>query len=394
MGSIKLGQAISMAANFLGAKSSSAASPKQSAVDLLRESPLEMNSSRKSSTAHLVKNPLAFTSLQYPRDLGIDGGHFIIFYSISNNKSIDIDQKFAKSIGMKMDQEDIMEDYEVAVGPGGRYGTETRQRKVGNKYGVKKLKKSKNGGEITLGRPAPNSVLTGGLSTHTMVTGGVSLYMPPGIKATYSASTGHSELGKAGMLAGSVSRMMAAKSTSAAIEEALKGLGGFALTAARDLAVGVGETMGLGDIDGAISKVTATAQNNFSEAIFEKINARSFSYTFKLIARNKEEAQDINKIVKFFKFHMHPELDMANGGRYFRTPSEFEIHYAYNDQKNNYLHELSRCVCSDVEVSYGDGDFQSFRQFDGEGAAPVEVSLALTFTETTVLTKKEIADNY
>jgi hypothetical protein len=160
------------------------------------------------------------------------------------------------------------------------------------------------------------------------------------------------------------------------------------------LAVGVGETLGLGDIDGAISKVTATAQNNFSEAIFEKINARTFSYTFKLIARNKDEAADINKIIKFFKFHMHPELDMANGGRYFRVPSEFEIHYAYNDQKNNYLHELSRCVCSDVEVSYGDGDFQSFRQIDGDGAPPVEVTLALTFTETTILTKQQIMDNY
>ena len=385
MGSIKLGQAISMAANFLGAKSSSSASPKQKAADLLKESPLEMKTG--SPTAHLVKNPLAFTSLQYPRDLGTGGGHFIIFYSISNNKSMDIDQKFNKSIGVKIDSEDVYDgnsDFAQVIG---------KKYKVNNKK-IGKLKNRKNGSDIVIGRPAPNSVLTGGLSTHTTVTGGVSLYMPPGIKATYSASTGHSELGKAGMLAGSVSRMMAAKSTSAAIEEALKGLGGFALTAARDLAVGVGETMGLGDIDGAISKVTATAQNNFSEAIFEKINARTFSYTFKLIARNQDEAKDINKIVKFFKFHMHPELDMANGGRYFRTPSEFEIHYAYNDQKNNYLHELSRCVCSDVEVSYGDGDFQSFRQFDAEGAAPVEVSLALTFTETTILTKKEIADNY
>ena len=383
MGSIKLGQAISMAANFLGAKSSSSASPKQKAADLLKESPLEMKTG--SPTAHLVKNPLAFTSLQYPRDLGTGGGHFIIFYSISNNKSMDIDQEFNKSIGVKIDSEDIPDasGMDHATGGGGK-----RYKKIG------KLKQRKNGSDIVIGRPAPNSVLTGGLSTHTTVTGGVSLYMPPGIKATYSAATGHSELGKAGMLAGSISRMMAAKSTEAAISEALKGLGGFALTAARDLAVGVGETMGLGDIDGAISKVTATAQNNFSEAIFEKINARSFSYTFKLIARNQDEVKDINKIVKFFKFHMHPELDMANGGRYFRTPSEFEIHYAYNDQKNNYLHELSRCVCSDVEVSYGDGDFQSFRQFDGEGAAPVEVSLALTFMETTVLTKKEIADNY
>ena len=377
MGSIKLGQAISMAANFLGAKSSSAASPKQKAADLLKESPLEMKTG--SPTAHLVKNPLAFTSLQYPRDLGTGGGHFIIFYSISNTKSLKEDNKFNESIGVKIDSEDI----------------DQRFQKAGdNGYGIKKLKQRKNGSDIVIGRPAPNSVLTGGLSTHTTVTGGVSLYMPPGIKASYSASTGHSELGKAGMLAGSISRMMASKSTEAGITEALKGLGGFALTAARDIAVGVGQTMGLGDIDGAISKVTATAQNNFSEAIFEKINARSFSYTFKLIARNQDEAKDINKIIKFFKFHMHPELDMANGGRYFRTPSEFEIHYAYNDQKNNYLHELSRCVCNSVEVSYGDGDFQSFRQFDAEGAAPVEISLALGFTETTVLTKKEIADNY
>ena len=383
MGSIKLGQAISMAANFLGAKSSSSASPKQKAADLLKESPLEMKTG--SPTAHLVENPLAFTSLQYPRDLGTGGGHFIIFYSISNNKSLDEDQKFNKSIGVSIDSEDIPEYYDTATGTS---GGGKKYKKIG------KLKNRKNGSDIVIGRPAPNSVLTGGLATHTTVTGGVSLYMPPGIKASYSASTGHSELGKAGMAAGAISRMMASKSTEAGITEALKGLGGFALTAARDMAVGLGETMGLGDIDGAISKVTATAQNNFSEAIFEKINARTFSYTFKLIARNQDEAKDINKIVKFFKFHMHPELDMANGGRYFRTPSEFEIHYAYNDQKNNYLHELSRCVCSDVEVSYGDGDFQSFRQFDGEGAAPVEVSLALTFMETTILTKKEIADNY
>ncbi len=374
---------MSVANSFLGGSKGTSKVPKQAAADLLKKSPLEMKAS--AGQAHLVGNPLAFTSLQYPRNLGVDGGHFIIFYSISNNKSMDIDQKFNESIGVKIDSEDVttydgIHDYT---------GTTTKKyKKIG------KLKQSKNGGDIQIGRPAPNSVLTGGLSTHTTVTGGVSLYMPPGIKASYSAVTGHSELGKAGMLAGSISRMMAAKSTEGAITEALKGLGGFALTAARDMAVGVGETMGLGDIDGAISKVTATAQNNFSEAIFEKIDARSFSYTFKLIARNKNEAQDINKIVKFFKFHMHPELDMANGGRYFRTPSEFEIHYAYNDQKNNYLHELSRCVCSGVDVEYGSGDFQTFRQFDAEGAAPVEVSLTLNFTETTVLTKQQIADNY
>ena len=382
MGSIKLGSALSVVSQFLGqGKSGGGGTPKMKAASLLKESPLEMK--KGSPTAHLVKNPLAFTSIQFPRDLGTGGGHFIIFYSISNNDSLTTDTKFNKEIGVSIDSK---ADYDAS---GMDHATET-----GRSYNIKKLKKSKNGGEIQIGRPAANSVLTGGLQTHSQVTGGVSLYMPPGIKASYSADTGHSELGKAGMIAGSISRMMAAKDTTTAIEEALKGLGGFALTAARDMAVGVGETIGLGDIDGAISKVTATAQNNFSEAVFKKINERSFSYSFKLIARNKDEAQDIQKIIKFFKFHMHPELDTANGSRYSRVPSEFEIHYAYNDQKNNYLHELSRCVCNSVDVDYGGGDFQSFRQFDDEGAAPVEITLSLGFTETTLLTKQQIADNY
>jgi hypothetical protein len=45
-------------------------------------------------------------------------------------------------------------------------------------------------------------------------------------------------------------------------------------------------------------------------------------------------------------------------------------------------------------VDYGGGDFQTFRQFDNEGAAPVNISLSLAFTETTVLTKREIVDGY
>ena len=126
MGSIKLGQAISMAANFLGAKSSSSASPKQKAADLLKKSPLEMKSG--SPTAHLVGNPLAFTSLQYPRDLGVDGGHFIIFYSISNNKSLKEDNKFNKKIGVSIDSEDVT----TYAGDTDYYGTKSKNIQLKN----------------------------------------------------------------------------------------------------------------------------------------------------------------------------------------------------------------------------------------------------------------------
>jgi hypothetical protein len=387
MPSIKLSQIIGAANSFLGSSRGISQNPKAAAVDLLKKNPLELDHS-KSPTAHLTRNPLEFQHIQFPEDLGQDGGHYMIFYSISNNKSLkSIDKEFyEKNKGLAIDSEDITESFTDDDG-----GTYERKK---SKYSIKKLKTRRGGESISIGKPAANSVLTGGLQTHTTVTGGVALYMPPGIKSSYSAETGHSELGLAGMAAGTISRAMGSKSTEGQVTEFLKGIGGGALSAARKMAIGIGESMGLGDISGAITKVTATAENNFSEAVFERINPRQFSYTFSLMARNKQEALTIQKIIKFFKFHMHPELDAASGGRFFRVPSEFEIHYAYNDQKNNYLHELSRCVCNSVEVDYGGGDFQTFRQFDNEGAAPVNISLSLAFTETTVLTKREIVDGY
>ena len=393
MPSIKLSQIIGAANSFLGSSRGISQNPKAAAVDLLKKNPLELDHS-KSPTAHLTRNPLEFQHIQFPEDLGQDGGHYMIFYSISNNKSLkSIDKEFyEKNKGLAIDSEDITKLEQTTTAPG--QASQYKKVKTGSKYSIKKLKTRRGGEEITIGKPAANSVLTGGLQTHSTVTGGVALYMPPGIKSSYSAETGHSELGLAGMAAGTISRTIGANSTEASVTEFLKGIGGGALSAARKMAIGIGESMGLGDISGAITKVTATAENNFSEAVFERINPRQFSYTFSLIARNKQEALTIQKIIKFFKFHMHPELDAASGGRFFRVPSEFEIHYAYNDQKNNYLHELSRCVCNSVEVDYGGGDFQTFRQFDNEGAAPVNVSLSLAFTETTVLTKREIVDGY
>jgi len=92
---------------------------------------------------------------------------------------------------------------------------------------------------------------------------------------------------------------------------------------------------------------------------------------------------------------MHPSLNFdVAGGRYFKVPSEFEIHYAYQGQLNNYLNKISRCVLTGCEVNYGGEEFTTFRQFDNDGAAPVQISMTLSFTETEIMTKETIADGY
>ena len=57
-----------------------------------------------------------------------DGGHYMIFYSISNNKSLTADKEFNDKIGVSIDSEDIYEDNSDFA----RY-TETRTTKYSSK---------------------------------------------------------------------------------------------------------------------------------------------------------------------------------------------------------------------------------------------------------------------
>ena len=38
--------------------------------------------------------------------------------------------------------------------------------------------------------------------------------------------------------------------------------------------------------------------------------------------------------------------------------------------------------------------FSTFRQFDNDGAAPVQIEMTLSFTETEIMTKETIAQGY
>jgi len=372
MPSIKLGQLMSLANRFSG-NALSNQQAKAAASNLLKQSPLEIPDA-KAPTSHMSADTLTFAPIQFPSDLGNDEqGHFMIFYSISNKHST-LDQPFMKELGAGVS---------TGEGPAG-----------GASYSVATLKSSRNGDSVKVGK-TPRNTVAAKSPTHTQVTGAVALYMPPGIKAEYSVENGETELGLAGLATKSIINTATAVDTEAQIDAFLKGVGGFALDAAKKIGVGLGEGAGLGNITGALSKVSGLAENPFVEVVFERVNPRKFTYSFNLQARTQKEVQDINKIITFFKFHMHPEMENdVSGGRYFKVPSEFEIHYAYNGQINNYLNKISRCVLTGTSVDYGEGGFTTFRQFDDQGAAPVSINMTLSFTEAEILTKDMIMEGY
>jgi hypothetical protein len=380
MASIKLGQLLALGGGLTQGLTSNLTGQqtKAAAQDLLKKSKLEIPSI-KEPTAHMKADPLAFSQIQFPADLGnSEQGHYMIFYTVSSKHSTATDLKFAEDLKLKstgsfqgFSDADIIFNYDIPS-----------------------LRSKRGGDEIKIGKGTTNSV-NSKRPVHNIVTSAIALYMPPAIKVSYSVNNGPTELGLGGLGAKMFAETTSASSSEDQIGAFLKGAGGFALEATKRLGIGLSEAAGVGDVSGAITKITGFAENPFSEVVFEKVNHRQFSYTFNLQARNKDEVTSIDKIIKLFKFHMHPELENdISGGRYFKVPSEFEIHYAYKDQVNNYLNKISRCVLTDVSVDYGGDQFSTFRQFDDLGAAPVNVQLALSFTETEIMTKNLIAQGY
>ncbi len=377
MASIKLGSLISLGSGILKNALASQQS-KSMAQDLLKTSKLELRD-KKAPTAHMQSDPLEFTNIRFPRDLGnTDNGHYMIFYIISNTHSKFADKQF---------NEQLLGSAFVTETAVGDFDSETT-------YNVARLRDGRTNSAVKIGRPTKNSV-TSERSTHSVATAAVALYMPPGINVKYGVDNGQTDLGIAGVGARTGVAVAGAKNDEEQMKAFLSGLGGVGMEAAKRLGIGTLEAFGAGDVGGAITKITGFAENPFSEVVFKGVGHRDFSYTYNLTARNKEEVEDINKIITLFKYHMHPSLNFdVAGGRYFKVPSEFEIHYAYQGQINNYLNKISRCVLTGCEVNYGGDEFTTFRKFDSDGAAPVQISMTLSFTETEIMTKETIAQGY
>ena len=127
------------------------------------------------------------------------------------------------------------------------------------------------------------------------------------------------------------------------------------------------------------------------ENAFKSVPFRDFTFTFDLIPKNAEEMEQMHQIIKVFKYYMSPAI--SEQGQ-LGVPSEFQITYAYRENKNNYIPTISRCMLTACNVDYApDSKFHTFYP-DSEGAPPVASTMELSFTELEIMTKETIAKGY
>jgi hypothetical protein len=139
----------------------------------------------------------------------------------------------------------------------------------------------------------------------------------------------------------------------------------------------------------ALSSASGLAANPKKEQVFKNVDFRTFSFEYSFFPRNSDESDKIKEIIKMFKLHMHPEYKDSNGFL-FIYPSEFDIFYYINGAENMNLNRHTSCVLTDMNVNYTPNSM--FNAF--ENGMPTQINISLTFKELSILTKKDIEDNF
>jgi hypothetical protein len=189
---------------------------------------------------------------------------------------------------------------------------------------------------------------------------------------------------------------MARNDFASAQSELMGAAKGVAFEAAKRMgSVFVGDLAGVDGsaVTGLANKAFGQATNPYMEVLYKGTGLRTFDYKFTFSPRNERETEDVQKIIKMFRFHMLPEMQGSNE-RFLTLPSTFDIHYMYQfdsevANENSFYSKIATCVLVSCGVDYTPGGVKSFAS-----GAPTQITMDLNFQETEMLTKQHVDKGY
>ena len=374
----------------------------------LRKSPIELNQS-VGPTSILDDDTFNFSSISYPRDVTQDmqNGHYMLFYINVQNKT---KYKYTAAEPSVAGIGNYVTTGDVGVPQLGIQNTlktefvtnstedASYSENLVKRGGTGTINKS-NGVDLRKGKKAMTG-FSSVMPTTTRITDSIAIYLPADVKdATTASYNNAAEMGVIGLAAaGGVGfvQAMGRNDFQAAAGSLLGSAKGIIMEAAKRM--GSEFAGGLSGVDpeaitGFANKAFGQATNPYMEVIFEKVGMRTFSYNFTFSPRNEDETQDVQRIIKMFRFHMLPEMQGANE-RFLTLPSTFDIHYMYQmstdiAKENNFYSKIATCVLNGVDVDYTPDGVKSFAS-----GAPTQIKMGLNFMETEMLTKEHVSQGY
>ena len=286
----------------------------------------------------------------------------------------------------------------------------------------------------------------------------VYLAMPPQLATAYQAGYQKVDVGIVGQGALEMFSGGNASASAEALQKATRGmLPEFTSSGVAQILNGASGMLGLaGQLNpNTIQALTqGKVFNPYSEQIFNSMGFRTHTFNFKLVSRNAREAQEIKSIIRYLKVGMAPKVEdattnkegLGSGGsdpisnkireeiglgkendkaeewggifqstqgrgknqRFFRTPDHYDLKFvraedgrlvwAGNQQDNptRTMHfKIHPSYCTGVSVNYTpDGQYTSFKNFDGSMIQVPAINLSLSFVETRLISQADMEDGF
>ena len=402
-----------------------------------RTGPVEKSKTREKYATHgdklgtpdllTGKDPFRFSTLAYPMNITTDPeyGHYMLFYVNVQNKTgykyagYNDDDQLAL-VGDVVETQSYSTEYGEASGDTGSDASTTTTVPKNHQYSTYyHVNEGANNDEVAYQRQAylqgkrgnylqSNQVtlmrqrkattgLAARVNTTTRITDSVAMYLPADVASNVSASYQGSDMGLLGFLAlggADVINQIKNRDFEGAADNFL-GMGERALSEMiKKAGIAAVETgFGTSGTTEVFNKIFGQTTNPFLEVAFQNLGLRQFDYTFNFRPRSDVETDEVKAIIQLFRFHMAPELKGTNH-RYMTLPSTFDIHYMYQSdpetaKENSFYNKIATCVLERCDVNYTPTGVKSF-----DDGAPTEISMALSFKETELLTKQKINDGF
>ena len=107
------------------------------------------------------------------------------------------------------------------------------------------------------------------------------------------------------------------------------------------------------EVKNLMTRATGLIFNPNLELLFDKPTLRGFQFSFDLIPRSRKEAEEVIKIIRFFKQGMAAIRSESN--LFLLSPNVFQVHYVLNGDGNTdhpYIGKMKECAMTNFNVDY------------------------------------------
>ena len=124
-----------------------------------------------------------------------------------------------------------------------------------------------------------------------------------------------------------------------------------------------------------MARQTGEIFNPNMELLFSGPTLRAFKFQFKMMPRNRDESDQVKRIIRTFKKNMAPKTNRSN--LFLNTPNIFELRYRQGESEHKFLHKFKQCVLQDIAINYtGEGNYATY-----DDGTPISMVMDLTFKE-------------